>query len=513
MGSEAARAKRDPTRKIQRLRPGEMPAWVEAEEEEEGFARARPSSTGAARGPSRWEEAKEKRGGEGGGEEEEYVPTRPAQREDRRLLRVEHAKRAGRAGRGRGREVFEAQVLEEEVEGGRERGRTYGDESEAEGEEGSGDLCEGTEKEEEPVEEVEDEEEEEEAIARRRAAIRERLKSLRVEEEAATAAAKEEVEEAEEEEEEDSEYEEESEESEEEGAGGLFALARPVFIPKGKRELDRDREREEQEEVEKERKAAAARESRRRETRLMVAEEVRKESEGAVGSEGAMEGYGSDAGAPDDSDRPEEDALEFENWRLRELARMKREMEARQARAKDKAEVARRRGMTEAERDAEDRRLGVGVYAKQGGKGEKAKWKFMQKYYHKGAFYMDEESVARPDDVRRRAADEATGEDKFNRAALPSVMQVKNFGRAGQTKYTHLLDQDTTRAEVRRVDTHIEERSDMQMKSSRRAYPRRACPHLAIYISTEAQNWVGLATNGPRQAFRDGRGCEKQICA
>jgi microfibrillar-associated protein 1 len=185
--------------------------------------------------------------------------------------------------------------------------------------------------------------------------------------------------------------------------------------------------------------------------------------------------------------------LEFENWRLRELARMKREMEARQAREKDKAEVARRRGMTEAERDAEDRRLGVGMYAKQGGKGEKAKWKFMQKYYHKGAFYMDEESVARPDDVRRRAADEATGEDKFNRAALPSVMQVKNFGRAGQTKYTHLLDQDTTRAEVRRGDTHIEERSDMQMKSSRRAYPRRAYPrraypHLAIYMSTEAQN-------------------------
>jgi microfibrillar-associated protein 1 len=469
-----------------------MPAWVEAEEEEEGFAGARRSSAGAARGPSRWEEAKEKRGGEGGGEEEEYVPTRPALREDRRLLRVEHAKRAGREGRGRGREVFEAEVLEEEVGGGRERGRLDGDQGEAEGEEGSGDLREGTEKEEEPVEE--EEEEEEEAIARRRAAIRERLKSLRVEEEAATAAAREEEEEAEEEEEEeDSEYEEESEESEEEGAGGLFALARPVFIPKGKRELDRDREREEEEEVEKERKAAAARESRRRETRLMVAEEVRKEAEGAVGSGGAMEGYGSDAGAPDDSDRPEEDALEFENWRLRELARMKREMEARQAREKDKAEVARRRGMTEAERDAEDRRLGVGMYAKQGGKGEKAKWKFMQKYYHKGAFYMDEESVARPDDVRRRAADEATGEDKFNRAALPSVMQVKNFGRAGQTKYTHLLDQDTTRAEVRRGDTHIEERSDMQMKSSRRAYPRRAYPrraypHLAIYMSTEAQN-------------------------
>ena len=50
-------------------------------------------------------------------------------------------------------------------------------------------------------------------------------------------------------------------------------------------------------------------------------------------------------------------------------------------------------------------------------------------------------------DVRKKSYDEVTGEDKFNLGALPKVLQVKNFGKRGRTKYTHLMDQDTTNAD------------------------------------------------------------------
>jgi microfibrillar-associated protein 1 len=57
---------------------------------------------------------------------------------------------------------------------------------------------------------------------------------------------------------------------------------------------------------------------------------------------------------------------------------------------------------------------------------------------------MDDESL-QSTDVRKREASQPTLEDKFDKSSLPSVLQVKKFGFRGRTKYTHLLDQDTTR--------------------------------------------------------------------
>merc|ERR1719447_1196792 len=231
-----------------------------------------------------------------------------------------------------------------------------------------------------------------------------------------------------EDEEEEESSEEETDSEEEEGA-----RLKPVFVRAKDRLTIQEREREELKARQAEREAARAAEERRRQSVRMVEEEVRKTTMAKRKADGDT------LGLDDVNTDDENDEVESEAWKVRELKRLKRDREEREAFAKEQQELERFRNLTE-----EEKRSEMKVNPKQiTNRAAKGKYKFMQKYYHRGAFYMDEE-----ENVLKRDVSHATLEDKFDKTVLPKVMQVKNFGRSGRTKYTHLVDQDTTEYEA-----------------------------------------------------------------
>jgi len=218
--------------------------------------------------------------------------------------------------------------------------------------------------------------------------------------------------------------EEETDSEEEEGA-----RLKPVFVRAKDRLTIQEREREEQKARQLEKEMARAAEERRRQTLRMVEDEVRKTTmaERMVNDEG----LGMEEVVTDD----ENDEIEYEAWKVRELKRLKRDREELEILAKEREEAERFRNQTE-----EEKRMELRENPKQiTNKAAKGKYKFMQKYYHRGVFYMAEE-----ENLLKRDFTQPTLEDNFNKSVLPKVMQVKNFGRSGRTKYTHLVDQDTT---------------------------------------------------------------------
>ena len=80
----------------------------------------------------------------------------------------------------------------------------------------------------------------------------------------------------------------------------------------------------------------------------------------------------------------------------------------------------------------------------------------MQRYYHKGAFYqgsdervdddLAENSKILDEKLAKRDFNLPTAEDKRDYSILPAVLQKRagQFGRKGQSKWTHLGAEDTT---------------------------------------------------------------------
>ncbi|KAF8807643.1 hypothetical protein BYT27DRAFT_7223445 [Phlegmacium glaucopus] len=199
---------------------------------------------------------------------------------------------------------------------------------------------------------------------------------------------------------------------------------RPVFIPKRARATIAERENIAQDTEEALRRKEGEAEERRKQSHDLVAASIRREL-----AEKEKEEEIPDV---DDTDGLDP-AAEFEAWRLRELGRIKMEREAELQREKERQEIERRRAMPAEQRMKEDLERAQKLRDEK----PKGQQKFLQKYWHKGAFHQDEEILQRHDYT------EAT-ESTVDVSLLPKVMQVKNFGKRSRTKYTHLLDQDTT---------------------------------------------------------------------
>ncbi|XP_051832036.1 microfibrillar-associated protein 1-like [Antechinus flavipes] len=219
----------------------------------------------------------------------------------------------------------------------------------------------------------------------------------------------------------ESEYEEYTESEDE-----MEARLKPVFTRKKDRLTVKEREAEARKQKEWEKEAKHLAEERRKYTLKIVEEETKKELRVNKRSLAALDALNTD-------DENDEEA--YEAWKVRELKRIKRDREDRIAREKEKAEIEHMRNLPEEERRAELQANGKVIT----NKAVKGKYKFLQKYYHRGAFFMDKE-----EEIYKRDFNVPTLEDHFNKAILPKIMQVKNFGRSGRTKYTHLVDQDTT---------------------------------------------------------------------
>ncbi|NWW81336.1 MFAP1 protein, partial [Climacteris rufus] len=262
--------------------------------------------------------------------------------------------------------------------------------------------------------EEEEEEIDDEVIERRRGMMRQRAQERKTEEM--------EVMELEDEdwsgEESESEYEEYMESEDE-----MEPCLKPVFIPMKDQIMVQEREAQALKQKEMEQEAKKMAEDRRKYTLKIVEEEVKKEQEENNCSLAAL----------DTNDENNEE--EYEAWKVRELKRIKRDRKEREAMEKEKAEIECMWNLTEEKRQAELRANGKFIT----NKAVNGKYKFLQKFYHRGTFFMDED-----EEVYKRDFSAPTLEDHFNKTILPKVMQVKNFGHSGRTKYTHLLDQDTT---------------------------------------------------------------------
>lgn len=231
-----------------------------------------------------------------------------------------------------------------------------------------------------------------------------------------------------------SEEEEESDQESEEEAPKKVLL-RPTFIPKGKRNAAAVSTQDPEAATAKKAEDDAR---KKEESKQLLEEHLRRDIEAkAAGRKGWDDD--DDATGIDDTDDLDP-AAERAAWKLRELTRVKREREAIETIEKEREEIERRKNMDPELRRKED--MDFVAKQREEKKESRGQMGFLQKYYHKGAFYQDDSEILKKDYATAPIEDEVK-----NRDVLPKYMQMRGgdeVGKRGRTRWTHLTAEDTS---------------------------------------------------------------------
>ncbi|CBF71539.1 hypothetical protein AN6826.2 [Aspergillus nidulans FGSC A4] len=256
--------------------------------------------------------------------------------------------------------------------------------------------------------------------------------------------AEKEQEEEEEEEEESEEEESSDEESSSEDEAPRRVLLRPTFIKKDKR-TNGATDHQGAAAADSIAEAEARKAQRQEKADALVREQIEKDAIARSSANKAWdddEAMANEEAAIDDTDGKDPEA-EYAAWKLRELKRIKREREAIEAAEKEREEVERRRNLTAEEREREDQEF----LAKQKEEREASRGQtgYMQRYFHKGAFFrpdLEKEGLDKRNVMGARFADDVA------RETLPQYMQIRDMtklGKKGRTRYKDLRTEDTGR--------------------------------------------------------------------
>lgn len=176
--------------------------------------------------------------------------------------------------------------------------------------------------------------------------------------------------------------------------------------------------------------------ARRKHSKMLAMEAIRQDQEQPTNDEEIIFG---EPQAPDTNDTHCSQEEEYKLWVEREVERLRREIRVQ-------ADYDFGVAMAQKRRMMEDRELKQFRQEQ-----EKRHMKYMQKYYHKGAYSVVDDDNERAKELMQRDYTEAVGDDLIDKTLLPESMRVRGeLSERPKTKWTNLRNEDTTTAEYRR---------------------------------------------------------------